>query len=111
MMWGYGLSWGSMLLMMLSTVIWIVSLAIVAWAIIRWVNGKMANATPFSTSTPAQGPGMPAGGPSGIEILRQRYARGEIDADTFEQMRERLESSAERTYQQGNADQSMMGGR
>ena len=28
-----------------------------------------------------------------LEILRQRYARGEIDAATFDQMRERLEAS------------------
>jgi putative membrane protein len=110
MMWGYGFSWGGMLLMMLSSVIWVVLLAVVAWAIIRWVNGKMTNATPFSTSTPTRGPGMPAGGLSSIEILRQRYARGEIDAATFEQMRERLESSAARSYQQGDADQPIMSG-
>ena len=33
-----------------------------------------------------------------MEILRQRYARGEIDATTFDQMRERLEAS-ERPHQ------------
>ena len=32
--------------------------------------------------------------PNALEILRQRYARGEIDGTTFDQMRERLESSA-----------------
>ncbi len=31
--------------------------------------------------------------PSALEILKQRYARGEIDTVTFENMRERLESS------------------
>ena len=35
----------------------------------------------------------PVGGPSAIEILRQRYARGEIDADTYQQMLERLLAS------------------
>jgi putative membrane protein len=41
-------------------------------------------------------PGMPASGPSAMEILRQRFARGEIDTATFEQMRERLEASGTR---------------
>ena len=36
--------------------------------------------------------GMPPVQPSALETLRQRYARGEIDADTYEQMLERLES-------------------
>jgi putative membrane protein len=31
--------------------------------------------------------------PDALEILRRRYARGEIDAATFDQVRERLESS------------------
>ena len=31
--------------------------------------------------------------PDALEILRRRYARGEIDGTTFDQMRERLESS------------------
>jgi putative membrane protein len=35
----------------------------------------------------------PPFGPNALEILRQRYASGEIDGDTFEQMRERLQRS------------------
>lgn len=31
--------------------------------------------------------------PSALDVLKMRYARGEIDAVTYEQMRERLESS------------------
>jgi uncharacterized membrane protein len=39
-------------------------------------------------------PGTPAH-PSALDILHQRYARGEIDALTYEQMRQRL-SNADR---------------
>ena len=37
--------------------------------------------------------GVPPVQLSALEILRQRYARGEIDAVTYEQMRERLGSA------------------
>jgi uncharacterized membrane protein len=39
-------------------------------------------------------PNMPHSGLDALEILRQRYASGEIDGTTFDQMRERLEGSA-----------------
>jgi Short C-terminal domain len=42
---------------------------------------------------PTYTPGMPPSQPSAMEILRQRYARGEIDTATYESMRERLENS------------------
>jgi uncharacterized membrane protein len=38
--------------------------------------------------------GTPMAQPSALDILHQRYALGEIDAVTFEQMRERLEASS-----------------
>ncbi len=101
MMWGYDFSWGGMLLMMLSSLIWIALLVVVVWAIIRWFNSKTTNSAPLSTSTPLSGP-------SALEILRQRYARGEIDTATFEHMREHLESSDTRRYQQSDGNQPVM---
>ena len=48
-------------------------------------NGRAFFDYPGAPPASAQSPAM--------EILRQRYARGEIDTDTFNQMREQLESS------------------
>jgi putative membrane protein len=80
MMWGgYGWSWPGMLMMTLSSLLWIALIAILIWALVRWLNKQNVN-----TTTPT---------PSAMEILRQRYARGEIDTATFEQMRERLLTS------------------
>ncbi len=85
-MWGYGFSWGGMLLMLLSMALWIALLVVLVWAVIRWLDRRTAPSNPTHTSTPSIGP-------SALEILNQRYARGEIDTVTFEQMRERLEAS------------------
>ncbi len=71
MMWGYGYWWPMMIVGIIGMTLWIVVLAAIIW----------------------QQTAPPASGPSALEILRQRYARGEIDATTFEQMRERLEAS------------------
>lgn len=84
MMGWYGFGWGGMLLMMLSMVFWALVVGLLVWALIRWLVVR----------SPSGGaPWGPPSGPSAMEILRQRYARGEIDAATFDQMRERLEAS------------------
>jgi putative membrane protein len=82
MMWGYGFGWG-WLLMSLGMVLWIAVLVVLVWAVIRWLERKTSTSGPQETS-------IPASGSSALEILRQRYARGEIDAATFEHMQERL---------------------
>src|SRR6266700_1780481 len=79
MMWGYGFGWG-WFMMMFGGVLWIAVLVVLVWDLIRW----------FERKAPASGQSTPAS-PSAFEILRQRYARGEIDSATFEQMRERLQ--------------------
>jgi putative membrane protein len=71
-----------MLGMVVGITLWILLLAVLIWALVRWLNGRSAR------------PGMPpAEGLSALDILEQRYARGEIDHATFERMRERLQAS------------------
>jgi putative membrane protein len=101
MMWGYDFGWGGMLLM---SIFWIALLVVLAWALIRWINGRTTTPVPPYT-------GVPPTGPSALEILRQRYARGELDTATFEQMRERLEAASPPGYQRSDGNQPTIAGR
>lgn len=85
MMWGYGFGWGGMLLMLLGTLLFLALLAVLIWAVVRFATGKTTRPVPPYTSVAPTAP-------SAVEILRQRYARGEIDTATYEQMRTRLET-------------------
>lgn len=80
MMWGYGWNWPSMGLMMFGSILLIVVLVALGWAVIRGLNRRTTGLTHPLVEN----------GPMAAEILNQRYARGEIDATTFEHMRERL---------------------
>jgi uncharacterized membrane protein len=71
-------------LWLLGGLLWIVPWALLIWGLIRWI-GSSNRRILFSH------PDQPPVAPTALEMLRQRYARGEIDAVTFEQMRERLE--------------------
>ena len=91
--WGHGYPLGyehalspAVHLSTLSTVLWIALLAILAWTLWRWISPYILPMLEdiFDTS-PTDVPAL--------EILRRRYAAGEIDAVTYEQMRERLEAS------------------
>lgn len=74
-------NWGGMLLvMLLNAVVWIALIGLLIWGVSRLLTNR-------ATSTRRTGPG-----PSALEILRQRYARGEIDAATFDEMCRRLEA-------------------
>jgi putative membrane protein len=85
--WGGEFFWGpGMLLSLLGILFWIALMIGLAWAIlslllplIRPMLGDIFG----SKSTDV----------SALEILRRRYAAGEIDRDTFEQMHERLMAS------------------
>ena len=98
MMWGYDYGWGGMLLMSLGTILWIALMVVLVWALIRWINGRTTTPVPPYTSAPPTSL-------SALEILRQRYARGEIDTATYEQMRERLEASSSPGYQRSDGNQ------
>ena len=79
-LWGFGPGlWG-----VLGGLLWIVIWALLIWGLIRWFAfGTWRRHYYHADQLP--------GAPSALEILRQRYARGDIDAAAFEQMRERLE--------------------
>ena len=66
---------------------WIAILALLLVFMIRRLSFRNAHRYAYQYGTPTTQP-------SALGILRQRYARGEIDAVTFEQMRERLEASS-----------------
>jgi putative membrane protein len=84
MMWGYPYDWGSAIVMALGMLLWFGLLAVLIWALVRWLT---SDRTTSNTSTSAT---------SAPEILRQRYARGEIDEATFQRMRDHLETTGYR---------------
>jgi len=87
--------WPGTLLSALSTVLLVALFIGLAWALLRWFFPYIQPIMADIFDRPAD---LASQEPSALEILRRRYAAGEIDADTFEQMRERLESSSPRGY-------------
>jgi putative membrane protein len=79
MMWGYygtdptWMGWS----MALSALFWLALLGVAIWGIVRFTTRHASSTTQPSPL-------------SAEEILRQRYARGEIDAMTYEAMRGHL---------------------
>ena len=85
-MYGWNGDWGGMLLaMLLNGVVWIALIGLLVWGLSRLLGQRASSV------------GRPDTGPSALEILRQRYARGEIDEATFERMRTRLDAPARDT--------------
>lgn len=94
-----------MIFRLMGTLFWIALFALLILGLVRLLTRNQGphflfRQGPFTTSQPQQPyqPYQPQQ-PSAMEILRQRYARGEIDAVTFDQMRERLQA-AEQPLQQ-----------
>lgn len=74
MHWGMGF-WPLFPLLWIGLIVWL------CFGARRWFGWRSGQPQPFDGSANLDA----------MEILRRRYARGEIDATTFEQMRERLE--------------------
>lgn len=70
----------------LMSLFWLALLGLLIWAVLRLTRRQPTNPRNLAYATP------PAA-LSATEILRQRYARGEIDAITFQQMLERLQAT------------------
>lgn len=82
-MWGYpaGYGWAGFFWMALSTLFWLALLGLLVWALVRWLSPHRS-----------RGETPPAPPPSALDVLNQRYARGEIDEPTYLRMREQLEA-------------------
>jgi uncharacterized membrane protein len=73
--------------MIISSVLFLAIVGIAVWAFVRWVSANTQASTSHPSTTGYEGP-------SAHEILRRRYARGEIDAQTFERMQAQLDASS-----------------
>jgi putative membrane protein len=72
MMYGYGIGWGWMVLMPL---LWIVLVAVIAWAVVRLMQRPGAGGRDQARRETPQ------------EILDRRFAAGDIDADAYTRAR------------------------
>jgi putative membrane protein len=90
---GHGL-WFLFPVFLIGKLFWLLLLAMIIGAVVRrfaFRNRWRTGYYPHYHQT--YGQFGPTAQPSALDILKLRYARGEIDAVTYEQMRERLESS------------------
>jgi putative membrane protein len=75
MMWGWGWGWYGMLFGPLFMILWLAVVIAVAVLLIRWIGGPWQGAAP---QPPSRTP---------LDILKERFARGEIDKEEFEERR------------------------
>jgi len=86
---------------LMGSLFWVALFALLIFGLVRlFTRSQGPTFRPGPFAAPQQPPYQPQ--PiSAMEILRQRYAHGEIDAVTFDQMRERLQASEQPLQQQG----------
>ena len=103
---GGGFFWFHLLGAGLTTLFWLGLLGLLIWAVLRLVRGRprLLGGAPWQGGYAAP----PYAGQTATEILRQRYARGEIDLDTYQQMLERLQASAPQTPEPHDPDVGTM---
>src|SRR5260370_35029047 len=82
MMMGFG--WPMMVVMLVGMLLGGIVLALLIWALVR----GLVDAPPRSQVTSPPGSGVSS--MSALDVLRERYASGEIDARTFDGIRRRL---------------------
>jgi putative membrane protein len=87
-MYGYGSSWGMMgdgygLMGGFSMVFWLLALVLLTGAVVRFIR-----------SSPSVGLGRQAstGRPGGLDLLEQRYARGEVNREEYLQKKGDLQA-------------------
>ena len=78
MMWDYGYGWAHMLFGTLMMILFVGGIIVLVVLAIRWLSG--------SGHLGGGGP-QPRGGTTALDILKERYARGEIDREEFEERR------------------------
>lgn len=88
MMWWHGMPWGSMgwlggLIMMFGGLLFVLLLA----ALVIWLVGAGRQAGGYARDRDTA-----AGRPSPLDIVRERYARGEITREEYERLRDDLKT-------------------
>lgn len=77
--WNYGWSWGHMIFGMLMMILFWGGVIVAIALLVRWLGSGSSAANSAATSQNRA-----------LEILRERFARGEIDRDEFDERKRRL---------------------